>query len=423
MNAEIEAAAADSVTGLFRPKTKPFTKQDQPCANCGTPLEGWYCHACGQNADTHHRSILHLIWEAIEGLFHLDGRLWRTLPLLFFKPGVLAKDYMEGRIARHVPPFRTFLVALLLFIFAAEHAIHQIKHHEELKDHERAALLATPQGRAAEAAKMRAAAAEGRRERLADAASERDEGLKDTDQDKAKVAERYAEDVQKAQTKYDAAMAKALALQNNTKAAQEELALREATRQQAAEKVRNLSLTGKPDEIEAQAVELGQIGDTTVKVAPSPAPHHGPPDAKRGAWLKEGIAKAIENPEYYLVVMFGWAHRLAVLLLPIVGLSLAFVYLNKRQYFIYDHLLVATNLLSFAFLTNAIGMVLPEALAVVWFVVLAIWTPINLFQTLRGAYGSSIVGAILKTLFVWWSTVVAFSLLLVGLLILSLAQI
>ena len=73
------------------------------------------------------------------------------------------------------------------------------------------------------------------------------------------------------------------------------------------------------------------------------------------------LAKAVANPDYFLIVMFGWAHRLAVLLLPIMGLSLAFVYLNKRQYFIYDHQLVATNLLSFSFLTNALGMVLPMA--------------------------------------------------------------
>ena len=115
--AELEAAAADSAGGYIRPKQKPFDHKGELCKNCGTPLEGWFCHSCGQNADTHHRSILHLIWEAIEGMFHLDGRLANTLPLLFFKPGKLAKDYMEGRIVRHVPPFRTVLVARRLLIF------------------------------------------------------------------------------------------------------------------------------------------------------------------------------------------------------------------------------------------------------------------------------------------------------------------
>ena len=60
-----------------------------------------------------------MIVETIESLFHFDGRLRRTAPALFLRPGGLARDYMEGRIARHVPPFRTFLVALLLFVFCA----------------------------------------------------------------------------------------------------------------------------------------------------------------------------------------------------------------------------------------------------------------------------------------------------------------
>jgi hypothetical protein len=112
-----------------------------------------------------------------------------------------------------------------------------------------------------------------------------------------------------------------------------------------------------------------------------------------------------------------------VLLLPIVGLALALVYRNKPKFFIYDHLLVAMNLLSFAFLTNALGLVLPDAVKAWWFGLLVLWTPVNLFQTLRGAYGSSIVGAALKTLIVWWATVFSFSLLLVGLALLALAQI
>ena len=90
--ADLETGAVDSAASFIRPKKKPFNHKGEPCKNCGTALEGWYCYSCGQNADTHHRSILHLIWEAIEGMFHLDGRLANTLPLLLFKPGVLAKD-------------------------------------------------------------------------------------------------------------------------------------------------------------------------------------------------------------------------------------------------------------------------------------------------------------------------------------------
>ena len=124
-----------------------------------------------------------------------------------------------------------------------------------------------------------------------------------------------------------------------------------------------------------------------------------------------------------MTVLFTWGHRLAILLLPIVGLSLAFVYRNKHRYYIYDHLLVAMDLLSFAFLTNAVGFVLPTPYALYWMGGIAVWTPINLFQTLRGGYGSSVIGAAIKTLVVWFTSVFAFALLLSGLLIFALTQI
>ena len=432
--AEMEAAAADSAGGLVGARKKPFPHKGEPCKNCGTPLEGWYCYSCGQNADTHHRSILHLIWETIEGMFHLDGRLANTLPLLFFKPGKLAKDLMEGRIARHAPPFRTFLVALLLFIFAAEHAIHNIRHEIELKEEKEIAALATPAGRKAKADEMRKDAAETRDSRLGAAAEARDEALKEAGADKAEIAADYDERVKKAQDRYAAKIAEADALEKNPNAVAEAKAKIEKRGEDAAEQIRGLDLqdVGAIDESTRKIGEANIGGQHFNVVTPDGAAHkevkadidlggHGGKDGVKN-WLKDGLAKAVANPDYYILVMFGWAHRLAVLLLPIVGLSLALVYVNRRQFYIYDHLLVATNLLSFAFLTNAIGMVLPAALIGPWFAILTFWTPINLFQTLRGGYGSTVVGAIFKTLIVWFMSVFAFASLVTGLMVFTLSQ-
>jgi hypothetical protein len=437
--ADLEAGVADSAASFIRPKQHPFDKQGSPCKNCGTPLEGWYCHSCGQNADTHHRSILHLLWEAIEGMFHLDGRLANTLPLLFFKPGKLAKDYMEGRIVRHVPPFRTFLVALLLFIFAAEHAIHNIRHQQELKEEKEATQLTTPAGRKARADEIRKDAVERRDERLKDAAESRDENLKEEGADKAKIAQDYADDVKKAQDRYAEHMADADALEKNVNAGAEALAKLHGRNESAAEQIRGLDFQS-PDKLEAGANKIadaqiagqhfnvvvpdkGEQVEIKTKLA---EPGHGASDkpgkAEAKHWFQEGLAKAVANPDYFMLVMFGWAHRLAVLLLPIIGLSLALVYVNKRQYFIYDHLLVATNLLSFSFLTNALCMVMPQAAWPSLFGLLALWTPINLFQTLRGGYNSSIFGALIKTFIVWMISVTSFGFLVVGLMLFTLSQ-
>ena len=48
----------------------------------------------------------------------LDGRLWKTLGALLFRPGFLTREYFAGRRKRYIRPARLFLVASLL-LFAA----------------------------------------------------------------------------------------------------------------------------------------------------------------------------------------------------------------------------------------------------------------------------------------------------------------
>jgi hypothetical protein len=373
----LEAAAADTLADLARRPSAHAPAPGALCANCQAVLQGAYCHVCGQQADTHKRSILHLAWEAIEGLFHLDGRLARTVPDLFLRPGRLARDYMEGRIARHVPPFRTFLVALLLYVFAAEHATHEATLANERQKEARNARLATPQGRAAESAQMRAEALQERTEDYKEAASDHAGDLNDPAAKPERVQARYARALKAADDRYAIALVRA---------------------QRVAD---NLPPFSKDQAAEAAHVAL---------------------KAKREHWWTPGLRKATANPEYFWAVLFTWAHRLAVLLLPIVGLTLAGVYRDKRQYYVYDHLLVAMNVLSFVFLANAAALILPPP-AVFWALGLAaLWTPVNLFQTLRGAYGSGILGAFLKTLVVWFIAVIAFEALLTGLVLFSLTQ-
>ena len=58
--------------------------------------------------------------EALEGVTHADSRLWRTLWLLVAKPGFLTVEFLEGRRARYLPPFRLYLVlSVVLFLVVA----------------------------------------------------------------------------------------------------------------------------------------------------------------------------------------------------------------------------------------------------------------------------------------------------------------
>ncbi|MGB7405199.1 MAG: DUF3667 domain-containing protein [Pacificimonas sp.] len=89
------------------------------CPNCGTQTPGNYCPQCGQHAHLK-RSIGELLHELAHGVLHLDGKVWRTLPLLVFRPGKLTRDYIDGHRARYVPPFGVFLFSIfaLYFTFA-----------------------------------------------------------------------------------------------------------------------------------------------------------------------------------------------------------------------------------------------------------------------------------------------------------------
>jgi len=89
------------------------------CLNCGSTLSGQYCGNCGQRAQTRLISIWQLLREAFGDLLELDSRIWRTLIPLSIRPGRLTRDYLEGRRARFMPPFRTYLVLSIVFFLVA----------------------------------------------------------------------------------------------------------------------------------------------------------------------------------------------------------------------------------------------------------------------------------------------------------------
>jgi len=93
---------------------------DHPdCLNCGQELRGQYCGNCGQRASNRLISLWELMRDAFGDLFELDSRLWRTLVPLLIRPGRLTRDYLEGRRARYMPPFRMYLVLSVVFFVVA----------------------------------------------------------------------------------------------------------------------------------------------------------------------------------------------------------------------------------------------------------------------------------------------------------------
>ena len=78
------------------------------CLNCGAALSGPYCSACGQHAHVH-RTLTSFFHDLLHGVFHLEGKIWRTLPMLAWRPGELTRSYIDGQRARFVSPIALFL--------------------------------------------------------------------------------------------------------------------------------------------------------------------------------------------------------------------------------------------------------------------------------------------------------------------------
>jgi hypothetical protein len=90
------------------------------CANCGHPLGGVYCSRCGEERlDPDKLTVWHFVTRSMpEEIFDLDGKIWRTLRLLLFRPGFLALEYAAGRRRRYVNPLRILLTAIVIYVLS-----------------------------------------------------------------------------------------------------------------------------------------------------------------------------------------------------------------------------------------------------------------------------------------------------------------
>lgn len=101
-------------------KLQPPEPRSAACLNCGTPLIGPFCSACGQRDIPPYPSVRELVIDAFWELSGWDGRFTATVRKLFTSPGALTRDFLEGRRARYLSPLRLYLMAsLVYFVLAA----------------------------------------------------------------------------------------------------------------------------------------------------------------------------------------------------------------------------------------------------------------------------------------------------------------
>lgn len=371
MSGELETAALDSAGGWLRWKRKHADiPVGTPCANCEVPLQGTYCYNCGQLAEDFHRNSWHLLVEAVESLLHLDGRLFKTLPNLIRRPGQLTRDYLAGKRAWQVQPFRMFLVILLIVLFVGHLATKSAEHKVEAEGgHATDTVAGSPNAEAA-----------------------------------AKV--------EKARLEIEA---------NPDLSPTEKAAALAATRGDwAAFSARMAEKASETSDVPATAGPVSQV--------PSPTATHATADSDEVRvksriledddprlqsfrhWAEARMKAVKEDPERFALIMEIWLHRVAILALPVSALMLSLLFIFNRRYFVFDHLIFSMHSLSFQMLLATVILLLSMVVGgAAWWLILIM--PVHLYVHMKGAYQRSAFGTVVRMIVLFFLTSFTFSLL------------
>src|SRR5215475_9205862 len=93
--------AQDAEFGAAPPPAQTAAAPAQAqCANCGAPLLGPHCYACGQPVKGMVRHLSSILADAADTILNIDSRIFRTLGPLLVKPGYLTNEYLAGRRVR-----------------------------------------------------------------------------------------------------------------------------------------------------------------------------------------------------------------------------------------------------------------------------------------------------------------------------------
>ena len=367
-------AVGDAVTGgMLAGAVEPRTgagadghTHEVNCLNCGTALAGEYCHVCGQHAHAHR--TLGAFWHDIaHGALHFEGKVWRTLPLLVWRPGELTRRYIRGQRARFVSPIALFLFSVFL-MFAMY------------------SLIGGPLMVSDVSAESQA---EARRELAAEQAQSRREIMA----------------LQQELSRARATGVPTATVQSQIRAKQRELAVQESVSRLA---------TGGTGTAEPRDAADGNSGPVLNIIGETGWPR-----------LNKAIADAERNPSLLFYKLQTNAYKFSWLLIPI---SLPFVWLlflhrgrYRREYGAYDHLIFVTYSIAFMSL-GAIVLTLLQTVGASGAIIGLAATfipPLHVYRQLRGAYELSRWSAAWRTVALMVCAFVALALFLLVLLILG----
>lgn len=90
-------------------------RKEKDCLNCGTIVQGKYCHFCGQENAVPKETFWQLVTHFVYDLTHFDGNFFSTIKYLLFRPGYLSSEYIKGRRVRYLNPIRMYIFTSAFF--------------------------------------------------------------------------------------------------------------------------------------------------------------------------------------------------------------------------------------------------------------------------------------------------------------------
>lgn len=87
------------------------------CLNCKETVSGKYCSNCGQKFQPTKLPLKLFIEDAVETIFNVDNRLWKTIKELFLNPGKVTNNYIAGERIQYVTPIKLYIwISVLYFV-------------------------------------------------------------------------------------------------------------------------------------------------------------------------------------------------------------------------------------------------------------------------------------------------------------------
>ena len=96
--------------------------QTPACPNCQSPTVDSFCAECGERQPSRADfSIRGLLGDAFHEVTSIDSRLLKSIIALLSEPGLLTREWFEGRRGRYVKPLSLFIMLNVAFFIIQPH--------------------------------------------------------------------------------------------------------------------------------------------------------------------------------------------------------------------------------------------------------------------------------------------------------------